>query len=81
MEKHLYHKPGKPLSKSQSWPSRCHPYLLDKPLAESRRDPLPSVDAAVHKDGRLGRVGLGAELWLLKVIIKYLLDVILGATR
>ena len=46
-------------------------YLLDEPLAESRRDPLPGVDSTVHEDGGLGGAGLLTEL---KVKIKHLLD-------
>lgn len=47
---------------------QCLPYLLDKPLAESGRDPLSSVDATVQEDSRLVGAGLLTELWLLKVI-------------
>lgn len=63
-----------------SCPSSCLPYLLDKPLAESRRDPFSSVDTTVHEDGRLGGAGLFTELWLLKVITKHLFDSIFGMT-
>lgn len=54
------------------FPCSCPPYLLDKPLAESRGDPLSSVDTTVHEDGRLGKAGLLTELWLVKVVSKHL---------
>lgn len=68
----------KPLCKCLPCPARCLPYLVDKPLAESRRDPLSSVDTTIHEDGGLGGAGLIAELWLFKVIIKHLLGVVGG---
>lgn len=37
-------------------------YLVDEPLAESRRDPLPGVDATIHEDGRFGAAALLTEL-------------------
>lgn len=54
----------------------CLPYLLDKPLAESRSDPLSGVDATVHEDGRLVDVGHSTELWLLKMATKHLFNAI-----
>jgi len=51
--------------------SRCLPYLFDKPLAESRSDPLPRVDTTIHEDSGFGGAGFLTELWWLKVIIKH----------
>lgn len=39
-------------------------YLLHKPLAERRRDPLSGMDAAVHEDGWLGGARLLAKLFI-----------------
>lgn len=44
----------------------CLPYLLDKPLAESRRDPLSGMDSTVQEDSRLSGAGLLTDLRLLK---------------
>lgn len=44
-------------------------YLVDEPLAEGGRDPLPGVDAAVHEDGGLGAAALLTELIGQKVAI------------
>lgn len=37
-------------------------YLLNKPLAESRGDPLSSMDTTVQEDGGLSGAGLLTEL-------------------
>lgn len=55
-------------------PFVCFPYLFDKPLAESSRDPLSSMDTTIQEDSGLGGVRPLAELCLLQRMIQCLLN-------